>query len=231
MATTTKTNNGNATLTTLPSGWKAIPLPAGKVFYQNMNTGDFAWELGEIPQGKTHTPKVRTVFREQKKVPRKTREESSPNTTRPKKVPHHSENNSTGSGAVYRNGERSLLFRKFNEGPKTVVIMDSPSYAGIQNDDLTTKRLNKILRYNGFGSYYLINVAVEGWEQDLEEVSRLSDKVIVAWGAIRRDRKDTKESRKMIQEHFPNIYQFEARGRENMPTRLKHKTNVILLDW
>ena len=121
--------------------------------------------------------------------------------------------------------------RKYNNGPVIAIIMDTPSYAGIQNDDPTTKRTGKIIQYNGFGCYHLINVGVEGWEQDLEEVGKLTDKIIVAWGAKRRDRKETKDLRKMIQEHFPNIYQFEARGRENMPTRLKHETNIVALDW
>ena len=109
--------------------------------------------------------------------------------------------------------------------------MDSPSHAGIKQNDQTTNRLNKIIPFNGYGSYHLINVSIQGWEKDLKELTKITPKIVIGWGATRRDKKETQAWRTMIKEHYANIFQFQARGKENMPTRLKYETRVVPLEW
>ena len=138
---------------------------------------------------------------------------------------------SVGSGATYRDSDRNWLYRKFNDNETVVVVMDSPSLAGIKKNDQTTTRLNKIIQHNDYGSYHLINISIKGWEKDLVELSKLTDKIVIGWGAVRRDKKETQNWRIMIQDHYTHIYQFQAKGKENMPTRLKYETLVVPLEW
>jgi hypothetical protein len=138
---------------------------------------------------------------------------------------------SVGSGATYRDSDRNWLYRKFNDNETVVVVMDSPSLAGIKKNDQTTTRLNKIIHHNDYGSYHLINISIKGWEKDLVELSKLTDKIVIGWGAVRRDKKETQNWRIMIQDHYTHIYQFQAKGKENMPTRLKYETLVVPLEW
>jgi hypothetical protein len=103
-----------------------------------------------------------------------------------------------GNGASYRDGSRNWLYRKFNDCETIVVVMDYPSHAGFTSNDVTTSRLNKIIPYNKYGSYHLVNISIKGWEDDLTELSKVTKKIVVGWGAKRRNMKETQKIRDFI---------------------------------
>ena len=196
---------------------------------------DFVKEfLQSMPDGSSQASLIEAWDQQQSKVAMVMLDESTiiPEDDKVEVIdPEKHTGDSTGTGATYRESKRNWLYRKFDDNETIVVLMDNPSHAGIINNDQTTNRLNKIIPYNDYGSYHLLNVSIQGWEKDLEDLSKLTDKIVIGWGASRRDKKETQHMRIMIQEHYKNIYQFQAKGKENMPTRLKFKTKIVPLEW
>jgi len=135
----------------------------------------------------------------------------------------------------YREGIRNILYRNFDSKKETVaIVMNSPSTANLYQEDKTTIKINKIIQYNDLGAYYLINSNISNWEEDLKKISLLTTKLIVAWGAKERNKENkTPTKRNIILNYYniDNIYEFEAQGNENMPTRLSNTTKIIKRHW
>jgi hypothetical protein len=135
-------------------------------------------------------------------------------------------------GIVIRNDVRSEIYRKVSTaGELLVVMMNSPSTATLDNEDRTTEKLNNIVRHNGYGAYYLLNIGVPGWFEDLQQKSLFTQKIIISWGHTIRDKKSTNDVRKKIAEHYTGIFEFKTTCHESMPTRLGNETEIIPLIW
>lgn len=117
--------------------------------------------------------------------------------------------------ALFVDGNRIKLSRRWSDGPRALVIGCNPSEAGKDNDDPTSRWWNKWFRLFGFGAYDAVNlypfcssspavcrerveaIAQGNWHDrdalhfvnlpTVVEMAKAAHQVFVCWGAIAWD--------------------------------------------
>jgi hypothetical protein len=136
--------------------------------------------------------------------------------------------------------KRVSLLRVWNEKlKKCCVVMNFPSSADKEKDDMTIRRTVQILNFNGFGSLFVVNVGVSNFEEKIKDalIRDLNTTVVIAWGnhLTRKDNiNEIKKLRKMIEEIECSseilCFGININGTPKLPTMLSTKTVLRVYD-
>ncbi len=124
--------------------------------------------------------------------------------------------------ASYNNQGKRTSLKRYIRGNNTqcVIIMYNPSTANNLVDDRTVSKLNKIIEFNGYNSYELVNLKVKF---DGNIINNRD--IIIAWGNYGYE----KGLHFLSQHQDKNFKCFgiNINGSPKMPTRMSDNTEII----